>query len=159
MNGPQGGAKTRPDAAGLIIAGMLAVIAGVVAWDASHIADLQSYARVGPKAFPYAIAGALFLFSILTAVNALQGAPERDRDEPLPVLWILGGLAAQLLVIPYTGFSIATGLLFAATAKAFGRGNFLLSLPVGIVLSLFLWILFSKGLTLNLPAGPLERLF
>ncbi len=159
MNGMQSDTKTRPDSVGLVIAFLLAAIAAVVAWDASHIADLQSYARVGPKAFPYAISGALFLFAVLTALHALKGAPLRDRDEPLPVLWIVGGLIVQLLVIPYTGFSIATGLLFAATAKAFGRGNFLITLPAGIALSLFLWILFSKGLALNLPAGPLERLF
>jgi putative tricarboxylic transport membrane protein len=155
----QEGAKTRPDTAGLVIAALLAIISGVVAWDASQIADLQSYARVGPKAFPYAIAGALLLFAVLTALHALKRAPLRDRDQPVPVLWIIGGLTAQLLVIPYTGFSIATGLLFSATAKAFGRGNFLITIPVGIALSLFLWILFSKGLALNLPAGPLERLF
>lgn len=159
MSGPAGGAKARPDTAGLIIAAFLAAVAGVIAWDASGIADLQSYARVGPKAFPYAISGALFLFSIFTVFNALKGAPPRDSDEPVPVFWILGGLVAQLLVIPYVGFSIATGLLFAATAKAFGRGNFLLTVPIGIALSLFLWILFSKGLSLNLPAGPLEKLF
>lgn len=160
MSSPSGGGvKTRPDKVGLFIALLLAAVAAIVAWDGSHIADVQSYARIGPKAFPFAIAGALFLFSILTAFHALKSTPERERDEPLPVLWILGGLFVQLLLISYSGFSVATGLLFAATAKAFGRGNFFVTIPAGIALSLLLWIIFSKGLALNLPAGPLERLF
>ncbi len=153
------GARKAVDRAGLFIALILAIIAAVVAWDASHISVVQSYARVGPKAFPYVIAGALAAFAILTAIEALKGAPEREPDEFSPVLWILGGLAAQTALVSYTGFSIATGLLFAATAKAFGRGNFAFTIPAGIAISFVLWFLFAKGLSLTLPIGPLERLF
>ena len=56
-------------------------------------------------------------------------------------------------------FSIATGLLFAATAKGFGRGPLWMTVPLGIVFAFFVYVVFAKGLQLSLPAGPLERLF
>ena len=37
----------------------------------------------------------------------------------------------QLLLLKTAGFSIATGLLFAFTAKGFGRGPLWLTIPVG----------------------------
>jgi putative tricarboxylic transport membrane protein len=65
----------------------------------------------------------------------------------------------QMLLLKPAGFSIATGLLFAATARGFGRGPLWLTVPAGVVFALLVWIVFAKGLSLNLPAGPLESLF
>lgn len=84
--------------------------------------------------------------------------PEREKQEISPILWIVGGLAAQMLLLKTAGFSIATGLLFAATARAFGRGALWKTIPIGIVLAFVVWIIFAKGLQLSLPAGPLEHL-
>lgn len=148
------------DTGSLVIAAGLAALAAIIAWDASRISATQVYAFVGPKAFPYAIAAGLFLLAIATAVEALRAdTPERAPEETAPVLWILGGLAGQIALIGFAGFSIATGVLFAATARGFGRGRLYLSFPIGVAISLALWLLFAKGLDLSLPAGPLERLF
>lgn len=57
------------------------------------------------------------------------------------------------------GFSIATGILFAFTARAFGKRNLAMTLPIGIVFAFAVWVVFSQLLMLHLPAGPLERLF
>jgi putative tricarboxylic transport membrane protein len=119
-----------------------------------------NYARIGPATFPYAIAAVLFLLAIWTAVAALRGEfPEREEQKVSPMLWIVGGLAVQMLLLKFAGFSIATGLLFAATARGFGRGPLWMTVPIGIVIALVLWIIFAKGLQLSLPAGPIERLF
>ena len=83
-----------------------------------------SYARIGPTAFPYVIAAVLFVLSIWTAFAALRGDfPEREEQNIAPMVWIVGGLAAQMLLLKVAGFSIATGLLFAATARGFGQGS------------------------------------
>jgi putative tricarboxylic transport membrane protein len=84
--------------------------------------------------------------------------PEREEQQIQPVVWIVGGLVAQMLLLHITGFAIATGLLFAATARGFGKGPLWMTVPVGIVLSFIIWVIFAKGLQLSLPAGPLERL-
>ena len=75
-----------------------------------------------------------------------------------PVLWIVGGLVLQMLLLKPLGFSIATGFLFALTARGFGRGPLWLTIPIGIVFALFVWFLFSRVLMLSLPTGPLESL-
>src|SRR3712207_5447830 len=100
------------------------------------------------------------VLSAFTLLSAWRGEfPARDRDEVPPILWIVGGLAAQLLLLPYVGFSIATGLLFAATAKGFGRGPLWFTIPLGIALSFAVFLVFNLLLKLALPAGPLENLF
>ena len=73
---------------------------------------------------------------------------------------VLGGLAALIAVIGFGGgFIIATALLFAMTAAAFGRKAFHIDIIIGLVLATIVYLVFSKLLALTLPAGPLERLF
>ena len=153
-------AKRRPDRAALVIAAALAIVAVVIAWStASHGAG-ANYARVGPTTFPYFVAAVFLGLSIWTAFEAFRGDfPEREHQEISPILWIVGGLVAQMLLLKVAGFAIATGLLFAATARAFGRGPLWQTIPIGLVLSFVIWIIFAKGLQLSLPAGPLEQLF
>lgn len=160
MTAPSGPSpERRPDRAALVIAVGLAALAAVIAWDTAHLRVAASYARVGPKAFPYAVAAGLVLLSAGTAVKAWRGGfPAREHDAPAPILWIVGGLAAQMLLLKTAGFSIATGVLFAATARGFGRGPLWMTVPVGIAISLVIWVLFARVLQLSLPAGPLERL-
>jgi putative tricarboxylic transport membrane protein len=62
------------------------------------------------------------------------------------------------MLLHFAGFSIATGILFAFTARAFGKTNLAMTLPIGIVVSFLVWVVFSQLLMLHLPAGPLEHL-
>lgn len=64
-----------------------------------------------------------------------------------------------MLLLRVAGFSIATGILFALTARGFGKRKLWISLPLGIVFSFAVWAIFSQLLQLTLPAGPLEHLF
>ena len=149
----------RPDGAALVIAVILAVIAGIIIWQTSLMRVAPVQQRIGPTVFPYVIAGGLVLLSIGTLVSALRGSfPARDKGSFAPMLWIVGGLVTQILLISTAGFAIATGLLFAFTAKGFGRGPLWQTIPIGILFSLIVWFIFARGLQLSLPAGPLERL-
>ena len=56
-------------------------------------------------------------------------------------------------------FAIATGLLFAFAARGFGRGPLWMTIPIGIAVSLVIWLIFAGLLKLALPGGPLEHLF
>jgi putative tricarboxylic transport membrane protein len=152
--------RRRPDGAALGIAAVLAVVSGIIFWNTANLGSAAAYARIGPTAFPYAIATALLLLAAGTALKAFRGGlPERESDDLPPVLWIVGGLVAQLLLLKIAGFSIATGLLFAATARGLGRGPLWITVPLGIGLCLAIWLVFARLLQLSLPAGPLERLF
>lgn len=149
----------RPDRAALVIAVCLGIAAIVIAWQTAIMPGAAGYARIGPTAFPYVIAAVLFVLSVWTAVEALRGDfPVREEQRVGPLVWIVGGLVAQMLLLKVGGFSIATGLLFAATARGFGRGPLWVTVPIGIIIAFVIWVIFAKGLQLSLPAGPLERL-
>lgn len=150
--------RRRPDRAALVIAAGLLVLAAVVAWDTTRLAAGGAYARVGPQTIPYVIAGCLAGLGIWTIFAALRrDFPEREPQEARPVLWILGGLVLQLVLIRWTGFSIATGVLFGLVARGFGERRMWLSLPSGILIAAFVWLVFARGLQLSLPAGPPEQ--
>jgi putative tricarboxylic transport membrane protein len=152
--------KHRPDWAVLGIAVFLAALAAVIGWDAEHLnSAVAAYSRVGAAAFPLAIAGALAVLAIFTALAAFRSkVPEREPLEFTPLAYILAGLVLQIALLNTLGFSIATGLLFALTARGFGGKPLWLTIPIGIVLCFILYVIFSQGLQLSLPQGPLERL-
>ncbi|MCS0493920.1 tripartite tricarboxylate transporter TctB family protein [Ancylobacter sp. MQZ15Z-1] len=157
---PDRSARRGADKAGFAIAFGLALLSLVVGWDAWRLSQINVYSAIGPAAFPTIIAGGLALLAVATAVEAIrEGALERPRDEPVPMAWVLGGLIGQIILLPFLGFSIATGWLFAATAKGFGRGPVWAHFLAGTAMCLVIYLIFAKGLQLSLPAGPIERLF
>jgi len=145
--------QRRPDGAALVIAAILAGIAIVIFWQTSLMRVPPVQQRVGPTVFPYIVASGLLLLAVGTVFSAFRnGFPERSKDDYGPIFWVVGGLVGQILLLSTAGFSIATGVLFACTAKAFGRG------PIGAVFAFVVWFIFAKGLQLSLPMGVLERL-
>jgi putative tricarboxylic transport membrane protein len=158
MSGPRHHER-RPDRAALIIAAALALLAAVIFWQTRAMPVAAQYARVGPTTLPYVVAAGLAVLSVGTLLSALRGGfPEREHDRLGPILWIVGGLAAQMLLLKTAGFSIATGVLFAFAARGFGRGPLWLTLPIGVVFAFLIWLIFAGVLQLSLPAGPLEQL-
>ena len=148
----------RPDGAALVIAVILAAISIVIFWQTSQMRIPPIQQRVGPTVFPYIIATGLALLAVGTLVSAIRrGFPERSKDAFGPIAWIVGGLSAQILLLSTAGFAIATGVLFAFTAKGFGRGPLWQTIPIGIVFSFIVWFIFARGLQLSLPQGPIER--
>ena len=152
--------QRRPDWAALAIAVILVVIAAVIFFDVAHVKGAAGYSQVGPATVPEWISFGLIGLAIWTAIEAFRGDfPRRDRQEFGPLVWIVAGLVAQMLLLDRAGFSIATGILFALVAAGFGRRKLWLTIPIGIVLCLGIWLIFAGLLQLSLPAGPLEHLY
>jgi len=148
----------RPDGAALLIAVILAAISIVIFWQTSQMRIPPIQQRVGPTVFPYVIATGLAFLAVGTLISAIRrGFPERSKDALGPIAWIVGGLIAQILLLSTAGFAVATGVLFAFTAKGFGRGPLWQTIPIGIVFSFIVWFIFARGLQLSLPQGPVER--
>jgi putative tricarboxylic transport membrane protein len=154
-----GASAHRPDVAGLVIAAGLLLLALIIFWDASAVQLGQTYG-LGPKAMPYVVATGTALRAIANFALAWRGDfPEREDYDAKAIILILGGLAALIAIIGLGGgFIPATAVLFAATARAFGRRAVLVDLAIGLVLAIAVYLLFDKLLTLALPAGPIERL-
>jgi putative tricarboxylic transport membrane protein len=149
-----------PDRAVLVIAALLALAGIAIAIATLKAPSTTGYSPVGARTVPFIMAGALLVLAVFTAIAGIRGRfPKREKQDIPPMLWLIGGLAVQLLTMKTVGFSIATGLLFAAAARGFGRGPLWMTIPIGIVFSFVVWVIFAKGLQLTLPAGPLEKLF
>lgn len=151
--------RRRPDAAGIAIAIALLALAALIWWDMTNL-QLSSVYGVGPKAMPSVVAAGLGILAIGNGIMAFRGdLPERETTDFRAIVLILGGLAVLIALIGLGGgFILATGILFATTAAAFGRKAFIVDLLIGLALGLVIYLLFSKLLTLSLPMGPLERL-
>jgi putative tricarboxylic transport membrane protein len=155
----EGKTERRPDRAALVIAAVLALVAVVIIWSTMNAPQAAGYTVVGPKIVPYIVAACLSGLALWTAVEGIRGDfPEREEQNHPPMLWLLGGLLFQLLTIKTIGFSIAAGIMFAATAKAFGKGPLALTIPIGIAFSFAVWLIFALALQLTLPEGPVETL-
>lgn len=151
--------RPRTDFAGIAIVALLTLIAGVILWDTSRLQITSTYG-VGPKMMPVVVAiGMLVLAGGNLAMVLRGGLPERESADPKAILLILGGLAVLIAIIGLGGgFIIATAILFATTASAFGRSAWITDFIIGLVLAIVVYLAFDKLLTLSLPAGPIERL-
>ncbi len=151
--------QRRVDVAGLVIALILLVLAGLVWWDMTKLQILSPY-DLGPKVMPIVVSAGLVLLAIGNGIGALRGdLPARDSLDWTPIVLILGGLACLIALIGLGGgFILGTAILFATTSRALGRQAFLVDFLIGLVLAVLVYVLFSKLLALSLPAGPLERL-
>jgi putative tricarboxylic transport membrane protein len=155
----QSGTGRRPDGAAFIIAALLAGFGAVLLWDSGAIPDRGGYAGIGPAAMPKVVGWGLIVLAAATFLGAFRGRLAAvPRQNPVPLILIGGGLALQIALLHVIGFSLATGILFAATAAAFGKRNLLLTLPIGTALAFGLYGLFDGILRLNLPGGLLETL-
>jgi putative tricarboxylic transport membrane protein len=146
------------DRAAIVVGLCLLALAAVAVWDARRLTITSAYG-MGPEAVPYLVAAGLVLLAVGHFVLAIRSAlPEREEADPRAILWIALGLFALIAVIGFGGgFVPAVALLFAATARAFGRRAFAADLLIGLVLGLVVYLMFTKLLTLSLPQGPLER--
>ena len=149
----------RPDTGGMVIAAALLLLAAVIIRDTAMLQIAPTYG-LGPKAIPYVVAAGLVLLAAGNFLLAWRADfPAREAVDKQAIALILGGLAALITIIGLGGgFVTATTILFAATAAAFGRRTVHIDLAIGLGLSLAIYLLFDKLLTLSLPAGPLERL-
>jgi putative tricarboxylic transport membrane protein len=156
--GPSSG--RRPHRAAFVIAAILAAAGTVLIAEGARIPARGGYAGVGPGDIPVLVGWGLVALALWHVVAGLRGGrgPGRVRQDAVAILWITGGLVLQNLLLWQAGFAIASGIVFAFTAAAFGRRNFAVSLPAGILLALLVYGIFDRLLKLNLPAGPLETL-
>jgi putative tricarboxylic transport membrane protein len=152
--------RRRFDISSLIIAVGLAVLALLIRIETSRMQAAPAYARIGPEAAPNVVALGLLVLAVATAFAAWRGltAKAEPADWP-PVLIILGGLVALILIIAFGGgFILASAVLFAATSRAFGRQALAVDFAIGFVIALIAYLAFAKLLALSLPSGPLENL-
>jgi putative tricarboxylic transport membrane protein len=154
----------------LAIALAIAALGAVVVWEARDIRVPPIHSRVGPRVFPYLVGSGLIVVGLWLAIEAATGraaAPTSDDaedvDVTLPPDWralgLIGvGLVLYWYLIERAGFVVASALLFYLAALGMGSRRFLRDGTIAAALSLVLYVVFTEGLNLRLPAGWLDFL-
>jgi putative tricarboxylic transport membrane protein len=140
------------------VAGALVAIFGAwFLWQALQFREGPGFATVGPRAF--AVIVGLGLVASGIAMAAFASEPEAET----PIDWrtlvqmaaVLGAYIALFLPL---GFPLASVLFFVAGAWVLGSRAPLRDLVSGVALVLVVYLVFTRLLGIDLPAGPLEGL-
>lgn len=143
-----------------MIAVVLFAVAFITYWDASHMTARATYG-MNARAASYFVAILFVSLAVGHLVSAFKPSiSDVESADWVAVGWIGLALAGLIGAIWLGGgFILGSTLLFALTARAFGRKALLADLCIGAVIGLLVFLLFNQLLTLTLPQGPLERLF
>lgn len=130
------------------------------------------YAKVGPTVFPWIVAGALIVLGVLFALQAWRRGQHSPSPGPIPgqgypatpaapptdwraLAMISAALLLQVLLLRSAGFIITAAILFMAVTYALGSRQYLRNAIVAVVLAVVIYVGFTRGLHLQLPAGVL----
>lgn len=143
----------------LVVGLTLILVAALTAWDAGSMRVRAGYG-IGPQATAYLVAVFIAVLGFAHLPAAFRRSDvDIEQADWSAVGWIALALASLIVAVAFGGgFILGSALLFAFTARAFGRRNFPADLAIGLVLSFLIFLLFNKLLSLTLPFGPLERL-
>ncbi|OAP36754.1 tricarboxylic transporter [Sinorhizobium glycinis] len=144
----------------VVAAMVLFTVAAVTYWDASQMTARATYG-MGANAASYFICLFLAVLGVGHLFTAFQTSAVDAEDADWKAIgWIalaLSGLIGSIWL--GAGFILGSALLFAFTARAFGRKSLGVDLVIGVAMGLIIFLLFNKLLSLALPQGPFERLF
>ncbi|WGF86392.1 tripartite tricarboxylate transporter TctB family protein [Marinivivus vitaminiproducens] len=129
-----------------------------VAFETTQIHTARSNAPVGPALFPYIVAAGLILVGLFALREAFAGKVAHADEAGFELDWkaiVIAslGLLVHLLIVEDLGWLVATTVLFALVARAFGSRRLMADLALGLVLALLTFGVFNYGLDLSLPVG------
>jgi putative tricarboxylic transport membrane protein len=115
---------------------------------------------------PYIVGAGLIVIGLWLAAEAIMGrsggvsTESEDADPTLPTDWravglLMLALVAYLLLIERAGFVIASAVLFVGATFAMGSRRLVRDAAIGLVMAAVLYVGFTRGLGLRLPAGLL----
>jgi putative tricarboxylic transport membrane protein len=146
----------------LALGAILFLLAVLVAVETFSLTPPTQQATVGPAFFPLLIALGLAANAAALLWQALRGRVSADqwlKHDMAPMLIVLAGLVLQMALLTTVGWIVATTLLFATVARAFGSRRIVLDLLIGFLLSAASFYMFNEVLGLSLPQGWIVETF
>lgn len=164
---PAAAPERRRDLAQFIVVAFLVVVATILVVDASGLRnDFAETDPVGPKFFPWFVAGALYLTAALLSIAILRGSiPEEEGGEDIDLTQRADWLTVTKLVAVFVfliatvdllGWAISGALFFAGCSLTLGSRTWLRDLLIGTALSVGSFYAFYVALGVPLPAGILD---
>ena len=149
----------------LAFAGSLLILGVVVVLDSFNMLVPPGSGIIGPQVFPYLVGGFLIAIALGLIVQIFRGnlgVPEGtefgdlvDKTDYKSFSMVAGAMLTYPILIERAGFVISTTVVFWGVSYAFGAKKLLKNFAVSIIFSLIVYLAFSKGLNVNLPAGIL----
>jgi putative tricarboxylic transport membrane protein len=112
----------------------------------------SSAERVGEWIFPLLVLGGAAVMMIMFVVRG-GAVPGIQRTNTASLVRMVTGLVLFVALLDLAGFVAAGTALFVCTASAFGSRRRLRNVLVGIALCAAVYITFTYGLSVQLPAG------
>ena len=144
--------------------GVALVLVAVALWfDAGRLPPPPA-TGVGPSAAMRLIGAFVGLLGLAHFVSAWRAraaghVAARDAGNHRSLGLVIAALVGQIVLLEIgAGFVWSSLWLFALTARGFGERIGAKLLAIGFVLSMAVYLFFTKALSLSLPTGPFERL-
>ncbi|MDT0331348.1 tripartite tricarboxylate transporter TctB family protein [Nocardiopsis lambiniae] len=139
---------------------LAAAVGLVMLWGAFTIEAPTNATKPGPGFVPGVIGALLLVAAVSLVVTGLRGRTTGVSNtlawfETRPVLIVLAGLVAHIVLLEFLGWLLSGALLFWAVAFAFGARAYVRDAVVALSVSAAVQVGFSLGLGLSLPAGIL----
>ncbi|MFI2646734.1 tripartite tricarboxylate transporter TctB family protein [Micromonospora fulviviridis] len=165
---PEAAAARQPDRAQYGVCAFLALVGGLVIFDATTRIGraINTADPIGPKPVPILLGVLLLVIAVIYAVDVARGGagePEagEDVDLSLPIDWrtvllLIGAFLVNAVLIDRLGWVISGTILFWGSAYALGNRHYVRNLLIAVALSLITFYTFAIGLGVDLPAGVLQ---
>lgn len=138
-------------------AGILFIVTGILFMFLSRQYQLGTAAKMGPGYFPTILGGimaALGLLTLLPSIRASTPEVHINKIDLKMILLILVAVAVYALALPKLGFIVALFLLILISSIASHEFNLKTTLISAVVLLVFSYLVFVKGLELQFPFLP-----
>jgi putative tricarboxylic transport membrane protein len=149
------GAWSRPDALSGLFLFLVAVFAGLAAWDLPFGTLRSPGAGFFPKSLAVLTGG---LAALLATRGLREAAPDiralwPERGGVLRVAGMLAALLGYLVLLEPLGYLLTTAALFLVLLRWAGRSSWPTTVCVAVLAAGGSYVLFARWLMVSLPAG------
>jgi hypothetical protein len=137
--------------------GVLFIATGLLFMVLSRQYNLGTAAKMGPGYFPTILGGLMAALGVLIMLPAFSSrGPEVrvDKMDFKSIVLILVAVAVYAATLPKLGFIVSLFLLIMISSWASHEFKLTTSLMSSVVLLVFSWLVFVKGLELQFPFLP-----
>jgi hypothetical protein len=137
--------------------GVLFIVTGVLFMVLSRQYQLGTAAKMGPGYFPTILGGIMAALGLLIMIPSFSSrGPEVKvaRIDVKTILLVLVAVAVYALTLPTLGFIVSLFLLILISSFASHEFSIKATLVSSVVLLVFSYVVFVKGLELQFPFMP-----
>jgi len=137
--------------------GVMFIVTGLLFMVLSRQYQLGTAAKMGPGYFPTILGGLMAVLGLMILIPAFAKRGPEVRITKIDVgsiLWVLVAVAVYALTLPKLGFIVALVLLIVISSYASHEFDLKTTLISSVVLLVFSWLVFVKGLELQFPFLP-----